>query len=216
MIFSQCVTSLIANINILTRAGINVRYEPILMEAYVCRAKNRALKMLEDNTKYDAIMIVDYDLGFDEYAISKLIVAEKDFIGGAYPFKSSQGYPVGYYRDAKTNEIIKDDRGVLLASFVPGGFTLITRKVIDELNANFNIKTSSGMKFYYDEGFVIEDEPDQWFGEDKVLNKRLLKCGITMWIEPRIEFTHVGISGNEGTYNDYLENKLNSIIQRIH
>lgn len=218
MIFHECTTSLIANINILNRAGISVTFKPILLEAYVCRAKNKALKMLEDEEKYDAVMIIDYDLGFDEYAISKLIVAEKDFIGGAYPYKSTFGYPAGYIRDSKRN-IEKDERGVLKAQFVPGGFILITRKIIDEMSRLLDIRESSGIKFYFDEGFVSEED-DQWLGEDKVFCKRLQKCGIDMWIEPRIDYVHMGMCGNQGMYIDYLDKievkeNLSTAIKRI-
>jgi hypothetical protein len=204
-IFSECVTSLISNINILTRSGINVKYVPILKEAYLARAKNRAIKMLIDDTTIDALIIVDYDLGFDPQAMARLVVADVDVVGGSYPYKTGVGYPAV---PAKTSDgkYIISNKNLLAATFVPGGFIMMKRNAIAAMDKALKIKDSEGLRFYFDEGFVFDDD-QRWYGEDKTLCKRLLKAGVGIWIEPNITFAHVGVSGQSGNYAQYLNSE---------
>jgi hypothetical protein len=195
-VFASCMTSLIANINILNRSGIKVSVRTILYEAYPARVKNKPVKILLDNPDYDSLLTVDYDLGFEPTAIAKLVLAEKNIVGGAYPFKTGEGFPVDLSADTSEYD------GLIAVNSLPGGFTLIHRSVFEKMRNDLLIRESEGLEFYYDTGFLFDDDP-RWYGEDKTFFRRVRRCGYTIWMCPDIHFEHYGVSVKTGNYQEH-------------
>lgn len=196
-IFAECAASLISNINTLSRSAVFVSFKTVLKEAYPARAKSTAVKYLLEDPHAQALVIIDYDLGFDPTGIARLLLADKDIVSGAFPFKDGEGYPV-----IVNNKTINKD-GLVEAVSITSGFTLIKRNVFDEMESKLNIRSSEGLKFFFDTGFLFEDDP-RWYGEDRSFCRRARECGLKMWIEPYIMFAHIGLQGKNGCYADYI------------
>jgi hypothetical protein len=191
-VFAECAASCIGAISFLNRAGISVSFRTVLFEAYVPRAKSKAAdKLLESDC--DGLILVDYDLGFDETAFARLILPEKWIVSGAFPYKTGEGYPV-----------IVDDPdtpvdGLIPAVSVTSGFTFIHRYVFETMLEKIDIRESEGVRFFFDTGFLFDDDP-RWYGEDRTFCRMADDMGIPMWIEPNIRFVHMGVSKKTGCY----------------
>ncbi|MDD5060915.1 MAG: hypothetical protein PHN44_01345 [Candidatus Marinimicrobia bacterium] len=202
-IFAECVTSLMIGMKVLNEGGIKTTFACIMGEAYVPMAKNKAVNLLYENKEYDSLMIVDYDLQFNPVAMGRLVLAEKDIVGGTFPFKCGKdGYPGTINIDSDMTAVTNES-GLVSSSFVPGGFILIKRHVFETIESKCSIKTDNGIRFFFDTGFLFPDD-HRWYGEDKTFCRRSIDAGFELWIEPNITFKHVGLSGRTGNYREYL------------
>lgn len=187
---------MIAGINLLNTAGINVDFRIVQKEAYVPRAKNKAVKMMVENARSEALIIVDYDLGFDKTALARLIIAEELVVSGSFPYKEGEGFPTSLCGKELNGN------GLIESTDVTSGFTYYHRDVFERMDRHCDIQESDGLKYYFDTGFLFSD--NRWYGEDRCLCRRLAQCGIRMWVDPNIYFTHVGVTAKSANHLEYL------------
>lgn len=82
--YVQC---LISTIDLLKMFGINVLHEFCRNDSLVTRARNNLIGKAMNNRKNTHFMFIDSDISWDPVDILKLIVSDKNIIGGVYPLK---------------------------------------------------------------------------------------------------------------------------------
>lgn len=155
-------------------------------------ARNRIAQDFLDQKEFTHLFWIDADLGFDARAIPRMIQSGKDVVGGAYPVKSMPMYfPVELTGHT--------DRGLQAATVIPTGFLCVSRKAMEAIAetvptfTHFHEGREIPTKHIFD--LILDDNKDGHkvlLGEDVVLCRRLLEAGFELWIDPAIDFVHVG------------------------
>ncbi len=157
------------------------------------------------NSPADAILFLDDDITWDEKAVVSLCQSGLEFCGGAYPKKEAlENFPIKLVENGESR--IANGKTYREAQYLPGGFMLIHRSVFEQLKP---VVTS-----YLDDDFLGERMhvyfqnifSDQGFcGEDVSICVRYRNLGGKVWIDPDIEFEHMGPKVWSGNYARHLE-----------
>jgi hypothetical protein len=156
------------------------------------------------------LVFIDTDLAWNADEFIRLCSHPVDVVGGAYPFKDESGNmplrwpPDGLMEDSTT--------GLWQVQATTPGFFRVTRKALEkiarempwlEFKDNGNAEGQRSWMFFdnlqrptgvYDEGYVF---CEHW-----------RQCGGTVWLDPDLNLTHIGLKAyNHGTIRDWLNRK---------
>lgn len=161
------------------------------------------------------ILWVDADIGFTIDDFFKLLVADKDIIGGYYPLKS---YPIKWASSQNKINEGKEEGDLIETFYIATGFTLVKKQVIDKMLEHF--KEEKRFR-YWDREFVhlfepiIDKENDDWFlSEDYAFCKRAREVGFVPWMHRGVRLSHTGshtfsLKGEEELLDKYQKaNKI--------
>lgn len=81
------VHCLIATIELFKKVGIEIHVEFCRNDSLVSRARNNLVARAMNNSKMTHIMFIDNDITWDPNDILKLVISDKNLIGGIYPLK---------------------------------------------------------------------------------------------------------------------------------
>ena len=153
-----------------------------------------------NNTKYERILFIDADVGFEPKDVFDLLKYDKDIICGAYPMKT---IPLRYnYNIAKPvveeGELIKIDN-------VGFGFALIKRRVFESIAQKYGdelkyypVDNSENYKMTEKEHhnsyhyFLEMKRNMNYLPEDFSFFERAKSVGYTAWLNSNIRLPHVG------------------------
>ena len=145
-------------------------------------------KFLATDCEY--LMFIDSDLGWPADAVARLVNHNKPVCGGAYRIK---------YDEELYPQMGGDDTEELhQVGLLPGGFVCIQRQVIEHLWASVphyhtaHIGEVAAI-------FSRELHDGVMVSEDAMFSRRALPFGL--WLDPNIDFTHVGTKGWSGNYS---------------
>ena len=117
------------------RLGMNFTLDTLTNESLVQRARNSLVaKMLQFGTDTNPptpsthLMFVDADIAFEPEEVIKLVLSDKDIVGGLYPKKA---LPIAYVVN-KIPNAVKEGNLVEVAN-LGTGFMLIKRHVLEKL-----------------------------------------------------------------------------------
>jgi hypothetical protein len=82
------VHCLMATIELFRRVGINLKVEFCKNDSLVSRARNNLVARAMTDPEATHFLFIDNDISWDPVDILKLIIADKDLIGGIYPLKN--------------------------------------------------------------------------------------------------------------------------------
>lgn len=146
------------------------------------------------------MLCIDSDLGWPAKAVRAMLDHDVDFVAGLYPARGEKTFlfrPV-YNED---RSIAKGKNNLLKMNYIPAGFMMIKRCVIENMNAHFpelyfvpkakEMKHESGYCLFNTE--VIDGE---FWGEDYVFSRRVSEAGFEILVDPLIEFDHAGVRGS--------------------
>lgn len=161
--------------------------------------RNRLIQMFwESEAEY--MLCIDSDLGWDPLAVLKLIEDDKEMAAGVYPSRDGSGFNFRpeVYNDGRIK--ICEKTKLLKVQYVPAGFMLLKRSVVEKLRNKYpelyyspkdpNNKTESAFCF-----FDTEVWNGEFWGEDYVFCRRVRNAGIDIWVDPLIYFDHAGKKG---------------------
>ena len=136
---------------------------------------------------------VDSDVGFKPEDFFKLLIADKDVVGGYYPIKN---YPIKW---ASSPKVLTDGEveGDLIETFyIATGFMLIKKEVIMAMYDHY--KTELHFR-YFDREFVHlfqpiidKDNDDLFLSEDYAFRKRARDIGFKTWMHKGVKLSHTG------------------------
>ena len=208
--YSPYILSMFQTVYALARhTSVQFEFNELSGDSYVWRARNL---LAENFLRSDAtdLFFIDSDHGWSLESIMRMLKADVDVVGGAYPTKNNwEHYSVVVYTDAKgipeTNA-----EGLIRAQKVPCGFMKIKREVFEKMRKAYP------ENWYWEgggEGVPVRKIYDYFghltvghvkMGEDISFCKRWEMIGGELWVEPRCRIDHVGTKTWHGCYHDYL------------
>lgn len=186
---SAYVSSLIETQKDLQKHGIKTLYRSVdgLHWIDIARDVIAHLFLLSDCTH---MLQIDSDVGWDAKAVKRMIDADKDIIGGAYPIKMDalEHYPV------KVTDRVEG---------LPGGFLMVKRGVIEAMSqcAKYQVFTLDYGPLKVAPLFTREMRDDGYTGEDFMFCRRAIDCGFNLSLYEDIDFIHVGTKAWRGNYS---------------
>jgi hypothetical protein len=158
-LFYTYVISIIRLIGAANGVGMRVDFHYRSGDSLVTRARNDCVAEFLSHPNYTHLFWIDGDIGFEPQAALRLLLADRDVVAGAYPFKREnwplQGVPAGTTRqsfeeqytsypvnaggEAATSivHIAIDADGFFKVHDGPTGFMVIKRSVFDRLIERF-------------------------------------------------------------------------------
>lgn len=210
--FSPYIKALWDTQRLLLKEGIDHDFWPHDGDSYVDRARNTiCAKFLESDATH--LLLIDSDENWDCEAIPKMIAADKEVIGGAYPMKNNWNMwsCIPTMRNGRIVGETDKQVGLPEAQVVSAGFMLIKRSALEkfekhypdlcyaETSADGNKKSRIYTAFF--ECCRIRGVRK---GEDSSFSLRMIEMGEKLFIYPDINFGHFGIHGWYGNYDKFL------------
>lgn len=199
--------SITANCCELITHGYNIHLDFHIGDCYITQARNALVDRFL-KSKYTDIIMVDWDIAFPRDLFVRLMQHKPLFVGGVYPYRANQpGFPV-YMNVTKEGKIIGDRKtGLISCKMIPGGMMRIHRSVFDVLKRKFpKMKAKDNWKFF-DSGHSIFPPYDSFVGEDNCFCRRCVSAGIPIWLDPDIDFLHIGRTEYAGNFHKYLKSQ---------
>lgn len=213
------VTGLLASMQRLRAANIQVYWAHIMNESLITRGRNELVRIFLETEK-DYLMFVDADIHFDGEAILKLIDTDYDVVCGIYPKKEVDWAQVKRAAKAghedlenfsgafvmnlssSTGETESDSRGCIEVRHGGTGFMLIKRQVFEFLKPHVPTYRTSTYKDPTT-GLHVKPETYEFFAtsidhtgcllsEDYHFCELWRKHGGKVYANPFIKLEHVG------------------------
>lgn len=155
------------------------------------------------------LFFLDDDIGWPPDAVPRMLSHDVDMVAGVYPLKQDEGgFPTAILADQKTGQPMERD-GLIRALHVPAGFLRIRRSVIERMaegQPTYPHRHADGkvdlIANIFRTGY--DERSGERAGEDVEFCWRWSEMGGEMWIEPDINFSHVGRKRWRGNFNDAI------------
>jgi hypothetical protein len=204
MLFESVATSLIKFAIFAQRIGMPFSLDTMVNESLIQRARNHLVaKFLESNVATH-LMFIDSDIGFEPEHILKLLLHDKDIIGGLYPKKS---LPPDYVVNVSPEAVdekgqIKAVDGLIPVSRLGTGFMLIKRDVFEKHIAAYpqtKFTNNIGLDpkfnpfcYTFFECWISQDANREYLSEDWGFIVKSRVIGIHAYADPTIRLNHSG------------------------
>ena len=127
-VFENFFVSFMRNVINLCGNKLKFTVETMANESLVTRARNNLIaKGMETDSTH--LMFIDADIGFDFTDVIKLLIADKDVIGGLYPKKT---YPIKYVVNTLEGQP-QQETGVQEVENIGTGFLMMKRSAIQTM-----------------------------------------------------------------------------------
>lgn len=183
-------------------------------ESLIHRGRNRAAKTMIDGN-YDKLISIDADVVFTPEDFRRIILSDKDIVGGVYPIKT---FPVvmncnplhekgtelfstnrGLDYDAWTKFVHKyadKDSGLVEVRHLPTGFMCIKRDVFAKLSHTVEVygefDSSSGQRGAYYHFYPSQVKDGSLLSEDWYFCELARDAGFKVYLDTRVILGHIG------------------------
>ena len=196
----------------------NIQVVPVYLcfDSLVQRVRNRYFKIAYDNS-FDVLFFIDADIGWKSEDFIKLVLSDKDMIGGGYRKKQDveELYTFKVKGDTEeTFEITPDSDGLLEVNGLGCGFLKISSncfKQLFETEPNYYTGNDGITKIISD--CVVNDQK-HFISEDIVLGFKWQQLGGKVYVDTNIELIHSGNKHYTGNVNTWLTNWRNKFDQQ--
>lgn len=170
--------------------------------AYLDRVRNALANDFLESDCTD-LFFIDSDMGWEPKAVVKMLARPYEFCGGAYPYKlEPEDYPVSIMSGKDNRPLVDPATGCVAADMLPSGFWRLRRSVMEKMAAVSDSYDDDGRTLI--EFFSTPIIDRQKMGEDVYFCRKWLSLGGQIWLEPDIDFMHVGSKEYKGNYHKYL------------
>lgn len=194
-----CVASLFSVAPLLWAANISIT---LCIEAGNCHVDDMRNGIVTTFLEGDAdeLVFIDEDVGFFAEDLLKLIMHDRDVVGGVYPKKEDEeNFPV--FVNAGI-ELWSDEQGLVEVHGLPTGFLKIKRNVLEELAKDAVCFVGSDGREYRIIFERLVADGRRWSGDYGFCRKWLAKGG-TLYADPSFQMTHTGKKTWCGNLGDY-------------
>lgn len=206
---SECVLSLLTIQTVLIKKGIEHDVFILTNCPYLPMARNTLVAMFMDTDATD-LFFIDSDVAFDAKGAWKILERKEGIVAGIYPLKRDpEEYPV----KIKTRDGVPiGQEGLIEAELLPTGFMRIKREVFNDMKKAYpelkytlnHVNVDVDIKEAYDFFTMGIEEGTRWTTEDYAFCNKWTKIGGQLWIEPDIDFHHVGKKKYKGNLHEFL------------
>jgi hypothetical protein len=179
----QFMASMLDTFAACLQAGISITVRTLSGNCHVDDAQN---ELIAEFLKTDCtdMVIIGSDQGWKAKDFVRLCQHDRDIVAGAVCKKQKdEAYTILLDAD----EIWADDAGLVEAFTIGSGFLRMRRSVVDVL-ASKAIKHDDGVPVVFER---IVREGKRWSG-DNVLCLKARELGYRIWVDPDMDFEHVG------------------------
>lgn len=198
-----CFISMLKYMATAQRLGLNFTIDTMVNESLIPRGRNSLVaKMLYFEPKSTHLMFVDADIAFEPEEIFKLILSDKDIVGGLYPKKA---LPISYVVNKVPNA---QKQGNLVEVLNLGtGFMLIKREVLEKMidaHPEWHYQDNIGLDPKYAPfkyalfDTIVDPDTKELLSEDYLFCKRWRDMGGHIWADLSITLTHTGYHSFRG------------------
>jgi len=186
------------------RIGMPFSIDSMSNESLIQRARCHLTAKFLDNAVATHLMFIDSDIGFEPEHIFKLVLADKDIIGGLYPKKSIPPDFVVNVSPEAVDEAgqVKMTDGLIPVSRLGTGFMLIKREVFEKHMAAYpqtKFTNNIGLDPKYNKWcytffdcVISQDENREMLSEDWYFCAKSRVLGIDIFADPTIRLNHSG------------------------
>ena len=201
--------SLVRTVNLLTSLGFRVNTQAMFNESLITRARNNLARTFIQDATMDMMMFIDSDICFTEHDVLKLILADKDFVGGVYPRKTIHWDAVAKAAVAgKTNpedwacsylfrgvEGQESQDGLIEVTHAATGFLLLRRPVFTKmmpLTPCYEDVIQGNTVIGWDFFRVGVGDNGKYTSEDYWFCNEYRKAGGSIFVNPYLKLGHIG------------------------
>jgi hypothetical protein len=209
--------SLINTIELCNQNNIKILPYFLCYDSLIQRARNDYF-FVAYNTGVDALFFIDSDIGWNPEDFVKLVLSNKDMIGGTYRKKTEEEelYAVKVL-GKKENEwnLNIDDNGLLSVQGLGCGFLKLSKrcvKMLYETEKKFYTSEKGTIKNICD---CVVNEDNQFVSEDIIMGFKWTSLGEKVYLDTNINLVHVGHKAFTGNVNQWIKDwkiKLNQEI----
>ena len=159
---------------------------------------------------------VDADVGFKMEDVWKLLMADKDIVGGMYPLKAfpirwtSVPYPT-------LNNQFEMDRKLVRTHYIANGFMLCKReaigKMLDHYKEELDFRYWDGRFVDLFQTIIDKDKDNLYLTEDYAFCKRANDMGLETWVRNDVKLSHTGIQRFSETDQQTLFDHINATLR---
>lgn len=199
----EYVYSLLASIYDLNAHGLGTHVQFLPGNCYVALARNQLVNLFL-KTDCSDLLFVDADMGWQADAMRRVMLAAPEIVCGLYPFKTGEeAYPARYLPEASGR--VRAVNGLVEMDGAPTGFMRIRRSVFAKMAEAYPERAfTGGDGEKHTDFFSCERVGDQWFGEDYRFCHLWRAIGGQVWVDPDIDFRHVGRKAHDGNWHKYM------------
>jgi len=215
---TEAVMSSLLKFQLMARqVGLNYTIDTMINESLVTRARNNLAAKFLSNKNATHLFFIDSDIKFEAGEIIKLVLRDKDIVGGAYPAKKE---PPFYVLNKVAEPEIEGD--LYEVRHLGTGFLMIKRAVFDKLievmpetkyKDSLNLGSTPDGDPYenwmYNLFDVVVDDKGHLLSEDWVFCDRAREQGFKVWCDTTILLHHVGYH----TFNGSIEKLKKTITE---
>lgn len=190
--------SFVKLINLFNLSGIHYSLDTIVNESLVTRARNSLVaKMMQFEGQSTHLFFIDADIEFEPDSVLRLLLAQKDVIGGIYPKKS---LPIDYVVNPIENAKLEGTS--LEVKRIGTGFICIKREVIQQMfdyyphlkyNDNIGLDPKyAPFKYALFDTSIDPNDNNNYLSEDYTFCDRWRAMGGQIWADLSIRLNHIG------------------------
>lgn len=183
--------------HLLLANNIEVHYNITTSGSLLVAERNRILQMFMESDATH-LLCIDADLGWPAQAVTAMVLSDKEFVAGVYPSRGEKSFT--FRPILNENSSIVTEGRLLKMDYIPSGFMLLKRSVIEKIQAKFpelyyepkhdSMKHAKGWCL-----FNTEVWNGEFWGEDYTFCRRAREAGVDIWVDPLIQFDHAGSRG---------------------
>ena len=206
---SNYVVSLAESMAALSEAGMSADYYLHAFDCHVDDARNTVVRMFLESDA-PILMFIDDDVGWRAKDLIRVIRADGDIVGGAYPIKSDvEEYPI----KTLPGPLQARPDGLLEVAGLPTGFMAIKRHVLEALVKKKKwtafrprtMTTSDTLQHVIFERTLKDGH--RWSGDYDFCNQAR-QLGFKSFVDPEIAFSHEGPKQWRGHFGRWLRQRM--------
>lgn len=171
----------------------------------VCERNNLIHQFMKSDCTH--LFFIDSDLGWSPRSVLEFIKFDKDFIAGIYPDRVMKNFTFRPIFNENGSVVVRE--GLIESEYVPAGFMMIRRNVIEKMYEFYKDLHYTSDDEYFPSGvalFNTEIFENRFWGEDFVFCRRVRNAGFKILVDPMVMFDHRGVKGVLHDLLDYGDN----------
>lgn len=194
----------------------NIKVLPYFLcyDSLIQRARNDYFRVAYQ-TGVDVLFFIDSDIGWNPDDFVKLVLSDKDMIGGTYRKKNDEEELYAFKALGENSDnfnILPDENGILEVNGLGCGFLKLSKncvKMLFENEKSFYISEKEGQQVPELTKNVCEctiNFNNHFVSEDIIMGFKWQQLGGTVYLDTTIDLIHVGSKAYTGNVQNWLQN----------